>query len=149
MELILVFVVKLEVLGTVTSENLDLAVIAGLSKPQDGSKILLDLLSTYKALVLSKAAGGLVKKGYSVVKGKVCRLNRDGVIVHVGQAGYRGGDADLKALDLVYCGRRMGQCRCGKCDGQCGSWNGCPCNACVELVGFSVVNGKAAFKPSH
>ena len=50
--------------------------------------------------------------------------------------GKREGNTDLKASDFVYCGK-------------CGPWYGCPCNACLELVGLSVVNGKAAFKPSQ
>lgn len=33
--------------------------------------------------------------------------------------------------------------RCGHCDGQCGPTGGCPCSACIELVGFVVKDGKA------
>lgn len=43
------------------------------------------------------------------------------------------------------CRRRpLGQCRCGACDGVCGPSSGCPCDACVELSGLRVVNGRAS-----
>ena len=46
-------------------------------------------------------------------------------------------NVDIKPIFILSC------CRCGKCDGQCGPSNGCPCNACVELVGYVVKDGKA------
>ena len=126
----------------------DLAILSGLPKPPDGSKVLPLLLSTYKALGLNEVAGVLNKNGWVVRDGRLCRLNRDGDIVHLGRTGYSAGDTNWKASDLVYCGRYKDECRCGKCGPQCGPWDGCPCNACVELAGFSVVNGKA-FQPAH
>lgn len=31
----------------------------------------------------------------------------------------------------IYCGRRMGPCKCGSCDGNCGPDDGCSCDECV------------------
>ncbi|KAG2486943.1 hypothetical protein HYH03_014441 [Edaphochlamys debaryana] len=64
-------------------------------------------------------------------------LNRDG------RAAFRGGDGVagdtlLTGRQVFYCGARMHQCRCGNCDGQCGPSNGCPCHACLALIGKRV-----------
>jgi hypothetical protein len=40
-------------------------------------------------------------------------------------------DADIANL-LRYC--LQNQCKCGKCDGQCGPTDGCPCNDCAQLL---------------
>jgi hypothetical protein len=60
--------------------------------------------------------------------------NRDKVAVKKGLGPGIGGDTGLHSTQLYYCGRRMNQCRCGRCDGVCGPNNGCPCNACLDLV---------------
>eukprot|EP01035_Chromulina_nebulosa_P018655 gene18655-24400_t len=65
-------------------------------------------------------------------------LNSDGVLVKKGLSG-TGGDTGLASNQLYYCGRRMNQCRCGKCDGQCGPTNGCPCNSCLKLVSSLII----------
>ncbi|KAG2488809.1 hypothetical protein HYH03_012608 [Edaphochlamys debaryana] len=65
------------------------------------------------------------------------RLNRDGRAAFMGSGGAEGsgGDTGRRAREVFYCGGVMGQCRCGRCDGQCGPTNGCPCHACAELLG--------------
>ncbi len=60
--------------------------------------------------------------------------NRDKIAVKKGSGSGTGGDTGLRPTQLYYCGRRMNQCRCGRCDGRCGPTNGCPCNACLDLV---------------
>ncbi|KAJ1559940.1 hypothetical protein HK405_008817, partial [Cladochytrium tenue] len=45
---------------------------------------------------------------------------------------------DIPAADLFYCGQNRGQCWCGHCDGVCGPDAGCPCDACLALVGIAV-----------
>ena len=69
-------------------------------------------------------------------------VNREEAKVHKGGSKGTGGDTKMHQSDLWYCGRQMKQCRCGSCDGQCGPTNGCPCNACVELLGFVVEDKK-------
>jgi len=59
--------------------------------------------------------------------------NRDGDIVWRGMSGF-GGDTRMSPLRLYYCGKIKNECRCGHCDGMCGPYNGCPCNACLKLV---------------
>jgi hypothetical protein len=67
------------------------------------------------------------------------RINLDGVLCNKGGSrGGTGGDTGMAPSDLYYCGRRMGHCRCGKCDGRCGPTNGCPCEGCLAVVGLSV-----------
>lgn len=50
----------------------------------------------------------------------------------------QGGDTKMHPSELFYCGENRQECRCYGCDGVCGPTNGCPCNACVELVNFKV-----------
>lgn len=69
-------------------------------------------------------------------------FNKEGALCHHGISDSRAGDLQLPASNVYYCGRKKNQCRCGNCNGQCGPTNGCPCNACVELVGFIVEDGK-------
>ena len=41
----------------------------------------------------------------------------------------------------MYCGKRYcnaGMCACGRCDGVCGPFNGCPCPACEDLMSKTV-----------
>jgi hypothetical protein len=63
----------------------------------------------------------------------VLRMNSDGFAVAFGR-GSNGGDIDRPPAQIYYCGRRLGQCRCGSCDGRCGPTNGCPCNSCKQLT---------------
>lgn len=69
-------------------------------------------------------------------------FNKEGALCHRGTGHAKAGDLHLSPSEAYYCGRKMNQCRCGDCDGMCGPTDGCPCNACVELVGFTVKNGK-------
>jgi hypothetical protein len=84
------------------------------------------------------------------------RKNREGAVVRIGgddpNRSLYGGDTGLPASQVVtwirantqvlnracfqvyYCGRKKNQCRCGRCDGNCGPSNGCPCNACRALL---------------
>ncbi|KAG2484570.1 hypothetical protein HYH03_016613 [Edaphochlamys debaryana] len=68
-------------------------------------------------------------------------MNRDGRAAFPGRkkAG-RGGDLPYESEYVFYCGARMNQCRCGRCtnDGVCGPHAGCPCHACLELLGHTV-----------
>jgi hypothetical protein len=71
----------------------------------------------------------------SAVPSQSLKRNSDGALVKLG----RGDDpvpatGGLLASSVFYCGRRMNQCRCGDCDGNCGPGNGCPCDACLNLV---------------
>lgn len=36
----------------------------------------------------------------------------------------------VRPAGSIYCGRQMGQCKCGCCDGRCGPDNGCACDEC-------------------
>jgi len=50
----------------------------------------------------------------------------------------------VRYSQLYYCGRKLDQCQCGKCDGRCGPDNGCPCEACLDyflVEDSSRVNG--------
>jgi hypothetical protein len=60
-------------------------------------------------------------------------LNKDGFAVAFGR-GQNGGDTGRPASQNYYCGRFLGECRCGSCDGRCGPTNGCPCNSCQDLT---------------
>lgn len=73
------------------------------------------------------------------------KVNKDNVLARKGQIqgpwsnnAKSGGDTSMAAKDLYYCGKDKDECRCGSCDGVCGGSSGCPCNSCVELVGFKV-----------
>jgi len=64
--------------------------------------------------------------------------NSEGRTVHLGggpEGLSSGGDTNLHASKVYYCGAKMNQCRCGGCDGTCGPYNGCPCNSCKALLG--------------
>ncbi|KAG2482011.1 hypothetical protein HYH03_019035 [Edaphochlamys debaryana] len=83
-------------------------------------------------------------------------LNRDGRAAFPGLRGGPGGDTGRDSGDVFYCGARMGQCRCGSCDGVCGPDAGCPCHACLELTGLRVgprragaAGGPPALQPLH
>jgi hypothetical protein len=60
-------------------------------------------------------------------------MNSDGFAVSFGR-GFNGGDVNKPPEQIYYCGRKLGQCRCGTCDGRCGPTNGCPCNSCKQLT---------------
>jgi hypothetical protein len=60
--------------------------------------------------------------------------NRGDVALRGGQIGGSGGFTMLLPSEVWYCGKRKNQCRCGRCDGQCGPANGCPCRDCAELL---------------
>jgi hypothetical protein len=64
--------------------------------------------------------------------------NSEGRPVHLGggpEGLSSGGDTNLHASKVYYCGAKMNQCRCGGCDGTCGPYNGCPCKSCKALLG--------------
>jgi hypothetical protein len=62
-------------------------------------------------------------------------LNSDHMVAKKGSSTSKnGGDTGLIPSKLYYCGRKMNECRCGKCDGICGPFTGCPCNACIGLI---------------
>ncbi|KXZ43686.1 hypothetical protein GPECTOR_83g298 [Gonium pectorale] len=71
---------------------------------------------------------------------ELLRLNREGRAAMRGRSGGTGGDTGRQPEENYYCGHWMSQCRCGRCDGQCGPNNGCPCYACAELAGRNAVN---------
>lgn len=60
-------------------------------------------------------------------------MNSDGFAVALGR-GSIGGDLNKPATEIYYCGRKLGQCRCGECDGRCGPSDGCPCHSCKRLT---------------
>ncbi|XP_035711310.1 uncharacterized protein LOC118436804 [Folsomia candida] len=66
------------------------------------------------------------------------RVNSAGDLAKPGGSLGDGGDTAMTPQNLFYCGKWKMACRCGTCDGQCGPLSGCPCHACVELVGFRV-----------
>ena len=66
-----------------------------------------------------------------------------------GEGKIDGGDTGIRPSDLFYCGRKMDQCRCGDCDGRCGPTDGCPCTACLQLVGNVIANKAAADKAAY
>jgi hypothetical protein len=66
-------------------------------------------------------------------------INSDGVQVQRGGYSPFGSSSQYS----FYCGRRLNQCRCGRCDGRCGPTNGCPCNSCLE---FSIEYNRKLFQ---
>lgn len=66
------------------------------------------------------------------------KSNKLGSFVTAGGLDGHGGDTGMLPNQLFYCGQFRQECRCYGCDGFCGPTNGCPCNACVELVNFKV-----------
>jgi hypothetical protein len=59
-----------------------------------------------------------------------------------------GGDTGLPPNQVYYCGRKMGQCRCGRCQtGICGPSSGCPCDSCklmcVDAMDVRGSNGQS------
>lgn len=66
------------------------------------------------------------------------KQNKRGSFVFKGGSDGQGGDTGLLPNQLFYCGEFRQECRCFRCDGFCGPANGCPCNACVELVDLKV-----------
>jgi hypothetical protein len=79
----------------------------------------------------SSTTGRAVFLGLDFVK--IAMLNSDGFAVMLGR-GLNGGDTGRPPTQNYYCGRRVGECRCGRCDGRCGPTNGCPCNSCKALT---------------
>uniref|UniRef100_A0A0G4I9D0 Uncharacterized protein n=1 Tax=Chromera velia CCMP2878 TaxID=1169474 RepID=A0A0G4I9D0_9ALVE len=73
------------------------------------------------------------------------RLNRAGVVCKPGGRKGDGGDQKVKPHRLFYCGRTMGQCRCGECDGRCGPADGCPCSDCLAVLDMSKMPQKDPF----
>jgi len=68
---------------------------------------------------------------------EVLQGNRCGDVVKLGGTnGGTGGFTGLSPDKIWYCGKWKNECRCGSCDGQCGPNDGCPCNACFELLQF-------------
>jgi hypothetical protein len=63
-------------------------------------------------------------------------VNNEGATVHLGRPSIFSGFnwTRLNFAEIYYCGRRMNQCRCGFCDGNCGPTNGCPCQSCYEFL---------------
>lgn len=68
------------------------------------------------------------------------RVNKSGDICRKGTIENRLvlGQDNVKFSDLFYCGRMKNRCYCGKCDGMCGPYDGCPCFECLELVDIKV-----------
>lgn len=66
------------------------------------------------------------------------KQNKLGSFVKQGGIEGLGGDTGMLPIQLYYCGEFRQQCRCGGCDGYCGPTNGCPCNACCELLDLKV-----------
>lgn len=64
------------------------------------------------------------------------KTNRMGDVCHKGYGTILGGHTGVFSKDLFYCNKPKMQCHCGKCDGNCGPTNGCPCFDCLELVGM-------------
>ncbi len=61
--------------------------------------------------------------------------NKDDIAVKKGSLNStQGGDTGRRPSAIYYCGRKMNECRCGRCDGFCGPDYGCPCNSCLDLL---------------
>ena len=56
------------------------------------------------------------------------------IVVKGSRKGGNAGWIGLPPSEVWYCGRRKNQCKCGRCDGQCGPTNGCPCDDCFQLL---------------
>ncbi len=65
--------------------------------------------------------------------------NSDGAPIHLGKSNTRKIKSKsrraygIKTSNVFYCGRRMNQCKCGRCNGVCGPTNGCPCDSCDKI----------------
>jgi hypothetical protein len=77
--------------------------------------------------------------------------NSDGARVFRGTGDRGTGYLGMSSSSVYYCGRWKFQCHCGGlCDGRCGPDNGCPCDACVELlnqpsvIGDGLINSQGA-----
>lgn len=66
------------------------------------------------------------------------KQNKRGSFVVQGGPDGCGGDTGMNPNQLFYCGEFRQECRCFGCNGYCGPTDGCPCNACVELVNLRV-----------
>jgi hypothetical protein len=66
------------------------------------------------------------------------KRNSDGDDVSRGEGDANGGDMEVPTKYLFYCGKLKNQCRCGKCDGQCGPRKGCPCHS--KFVATTMLN---------
>jgi hypothetical protein len=66
------------------------------------------------------------------------RINRLGFIARKGLSREKHHNFPFAPSDMYYCGKADATCMCGHCDngGLCGSIDGCPCSACLELLGY-------------
>ena len=66
---------------------------------------------------------------------KLTVVNRNGDVAGLGgESGGTGGFTGLNPRNILYCGKRKDECKCGSCDGVCGPNNGCPCQDCFALL---------------
>ena len=73
-------------------------------------------------------------------------LNSNGIAVSYGKGNIRQGDIQRSPQKIYYCGNRLNECRCQKCDGRCGPDHGCPCNSCKILTLSNVKHDPTCLK---
>ncbi|KAJ1566480.1 hypothetical protein HK405_009646 [Cladochytrium tenue] len=70
-------------------------------------------------------------------------LNDEGHVATLGSGPFSPQGFEISSGNTYYCGRNLGQCRCGNCDGRCGPTNGCPCDSCLRLT-QAVIRGDSS-----